>query len=152
MSTYFTMTGQITYQDRADFNNAVRFLQDNKWMDDKGFLHSEAMTHNLTETPNIDPIALVLTIPLFLYRNLGYKDNLNVLFKGGTGKVVWTSTDGCFEGGVVTEDKETHHDLEKWWDEQGDDGEPKPDPDEDIDGYTQWQQEVEEAFFDTYGD
>ena len=36
------------------------------------------------------------------------------LFANGNGKVVWASSDGEFEGGVIVDGKETVYNLDEW--------------------------------------
>jgi hypothetical protein len=169
MSTYFTIRGSLEYPNQAALDKVVAYLQNAGWMDEERFFVNE----NDERVPSdFDPhvSGLCLNIPWSHYRNLArgavgdraswgscdLEGPMTVLFQEGVGKVCWTSTDGIFAGGVITGDgvtaKETSYDLEKWWADQGEDGEETPDVDGDFDAYVQWQAEVESAFLEANGD
>ena len=153
MSTYCTIGGLIHYEKEEDFQAALAILKEG-WLDDEGYMLTED-EHRIDEVePSVDAVERDIFIPLFHYRNLGYV--LNDLFKGGKGKVIWTCTDGCFEGGVIVDGKETHYDLEKWAAEgenmEFEEDRTPPDVEKEFDDYCEWQGEVEQAFFEMMGD
>jgi len=111
MSTYITLQGQITYPHRPRFNDAVKALKNGQWMNADGCCIDEAGTVvGDGQDPDVDLDALTVTIPLSMYRNLGYI--LDELVKGCKDAwLVWTSTDGGYDGGVYKGEHETEHDL-----------------------------------------
>ena len=153
MSTYFTMAAEITCRDRAAFDSVVKFLDDAGWLADHKWFQTEHGSGALCaddrrEAGDLNPAELTITVPQAYYRNLAR--HADRLFAGGTGTLVWTSTDGMFSGGVVKDGVDTLQvaDLEKWWKEMGD-GEEAPSID-DAEKYCQWQTEVQEAFIEEH--
>ena len=92
MSFYATILGTIRYETRKAFNSAVGLLDDGSWLRD-GFILNE-IDRKISDQADVDAKALTIRIPFHLHRNL--TSRLDKLFIGGKGKVVWTSTDGCF--------------------------------------------------------
>ncbi|MFA5234791.1 MAG: hypothetical protein WC390_10360 [Sulfurimonas sp.] len=140
MSTYTTIQGEITYPDKSHLRDIVADLTAAGWMKDEKFIDE---CDNITdETTKSDINGLTLRIPYTLYRNLSYR--LDEIVKGTTGKIVWTCSDGCFEGGVYTDGVEKHFDLEEWAKEKEDS--IAPDINEDFENWSIWAQDVEQSF------
>ncbi|MGA2441928.1 MAG: hypothetical protein ABSH08_13300 [Tepidisphaeraceae bacterium] len=157
MSTYYAIAAIITYKNKTAFDKAFKFMNNDGegWIVDGQWFRSECDSGALfpdadDPTAQIDPEHLTITIPQAYYRGLA--SNAETLFAGATGKMVWTSTDGMFEGGVITAKDgvitEKSYDLEKWWKEQGN-NEAQPDED-DPDAVAEYQDEVQQAFLDTF--
>ena len=73
--------------------------------------------------------------------------HLDNLFANGNGKVVWASSDGEFEGGVIVDGKSTVYNLAKWAKSNGIKEPPHEDEDEDsID--PDFENEVIDAFME----
>ena len=81
--------------------------------------------------PDIDYKKLTIEIPWFWYHTLIM--HLDNLFTKGKGKVVWASSDGDFEGGVIVDGKETVYNLAEWAKSNGIEEPPHEDEDEDED-------------------
>ena len=79
--------------------------------------------------PDIDYKKLTIEIPWFSYHNLVM--HLDNLFANGNGKVVWASSDGEFEGGVIVDGKETVYNMTEWAKSNGIEEPPNEDEDED---------------------
>jgi hypothetical protein len=121
MSFYATIAGHATFPDDDSFNTAIKKLEEGKWLVREGdnIFFVDEMQEKISKEPNFDLTARQMEIPLSHYRNLSRM--LDVILPRTTGTVVWTSTDGCFQGGVFNDGVETiTNDLEKWWDEGGD--------------------------------
>ena len=146
MSFYATIQGQITYQNKEDFDKVVAFLRQNEWVKDDRFIGE---TENLVSGyKDINEKELTIAIPYGHYRNLARV--FNEIFKGGAGKIVATSTDGVFEGYVIIDGKETVYNLNDWAKENIET--KAPDYEEDFDAYCEWMTDVENAFFEQFGD
>ena len=148
MSFYAAISGSITYERREDFDAACRFLTENGWLEKNGLIDAAG---EVQEGTGVDRDKRSLNLGYcVVYRNLAC--DLAVLFQGGRGTVVWTSTDGCFDGGVVTDGKETLYDLERWAEEHL--GMTMPDLDESEDEHNAaWLDaalDVEDAFHERY--
>lgn len=144
MSCYCTISGFIRYEKQEDFDAALAVIE--SWYDmDYCTDECDERINDDTE-PDINRSARIITIPLFLHRNLGY--HLNEIWTGGKGRVVWTCTDGCFEAGYIIDGKETTFDLEKWAKENMEEENATPPNVEDFDAFCEWQAEVEQAFFE----
>ena len=151
MSFYATITGELSYKKQEDFDNALNVLEDEKWIKDGFFLdETDDFITDPEDDPNIDEENRVIYVPLSNYRNMvrlfipGSK-----ILEGSKGKIVWASTDGCFEGGVIIDGIEKLYSLEQWAKSQNMEGPPSI---EDFDNYCEWTNEVEEAFFDEHGE
>lgn len=142
MSQYCTVGGYIEYNSKDDFEKALNLLTEGGWVIGQNFV-SET-DDLLSEVPDIEN--QTITIPIYHYKNLA--GILDALFDGGTGNVVWTTTDGDFQGGVINEIGETLYNLEDWARKEMADEfmEFSEEPD-----YAEWQQEVEQAFFEDFG-
>jgi len=113
MSFYAAISGSITYERPEDFNTVCRFLTENGWLEKNGLIDAAG---GVQEETGVDRDKRSLNLGYcVVYRNLARY--LAVLFQGGRGTVVWTSTDGCFDGGVVTDGEETLYALERWAEE-----------------------------------
>ena len=146
MSFYATIEGVIQYSRQEDFDAAVKILADGQWLQE-GYLVAET-GGRISEDPDIDAGARRVSIPWALHRNLARVLGKGRLFRGGMGKVVWTSTDGTFEAGVIRDGEEQIYDLVEWG--RRNVGDP-PDVDQSPEAYVQWQGEVEQTFFDRFG-
>ena len=144
MSFYATIAGQIKYKKQEDYVAAKEFLEKGGWIDDEGYFVDEN-GFRISEEQNLG--SNQITIPTFHYRNLSYI--LNKPFIGGKGLVVWTSTDGCFQAGIIKNGVERCIDLEEWAKEQNLESPPeKFDNDQYWQDFSDWQQEIEMAFFE----
>lgn len=143
MSFYATIQGQIQYKTQEAFDAAVKLLADGGWIDAEENMVDECGTpiDNGPCAP-IDREHKVITFPLFHYRNLSRL--LNSLFIGGEGQVIWTSTDGCFDGGVIENGSETYYNLRDWAAKEG--LELVPEDTEDFDALCDNQQDIEQEF------
>ena len=105
--------------------------------------------------PDIDYKKLNIEIPWFSYHNLVmHLDNLFAKGKG-KGRVVWASSDGDFEGGVIIDGKETVYNLAEWAKINGIEEPPHEDEDEDEDEDgdsmdPEFESEVIDAFMEFY--
>jgi hypothetical protein len=141
MSFYATIQGSICYKNEADYEAAKAILVNGGWLNADGFILDETDNPiNESGVPNVEPHSI--SIPYSLHRNLTRV--LDQLFVGGKGTVVWTSTDGCFSGGVIVDGNETTYDLAQWAKENVE--EPAPNADDDFDDYCEWLAEVEDEF------
>ena len=155
MSTYFAVQGVVSYKEKADFDNAIKFLEESGYLQNKHIV--DECGDEITERDNVDTthVESSIEIPRFHYRNLGRY--LDKIMKNGTGKLIWTSTDGMFEGGVLIDGVETTYDLEEWNAENN--GETRP-VESDFDGedkeddyfenLIEWQSNIENNFFDHF--
>ena len=151
MSFYATITGEIRYAERADFDAAVAMLKNDGWLDEHGYFLDET-DERISTVAGVDPEAQTINIPLACHRNLACALGEDQLFKGGTGRAVWTSTDGCFSGGVIVDGEETCYDLSEWSKKHVlEAGESEPDADADFDKYVEYTSEVEEGFHNEFG-
>ena len=141
MSTYLTIEGEFIFPTKGKYEAAVALLQEGGWMDQDGYLLDETGDRRSDEA---DAVAETLTVnfPYGLYRNIG--PTLDLIIGGTTGLLVWTCTDGMFQGGVIRDGAEKTFDLEKWAKERN--LAAMPDPATDFDAYVEWQNEIEEAF------
>ena len=110
-------------------------------MDQDGFLLEETGGRR-SEEPDADLDSLTINFPYNLYRNVG--SVIDSIMVGTTGLLIWTCTDGMFQGGVIRDGEETTFDLEKWGKEHT--TTVMPDAATDFDKYVEWQAEIEEAF------
>lgn len=141
MSTYITLQGQITFANEDRREMVERALLRGGWMKD-GKIVDEAGSP-INDEPAFD--GMILTIPISLFRNIGYC--LGEFVKGcKMADLVWTSTDGQFQGGVFEGEKETTFDLEEYAKTLGDDLDTPPDPDTQRQEYVDWLAEVEHEF------
>jgi hypothetical protein len=144
MSTYATISGHLTYNQAVDYRKAIAMLEKDGWLVD-GYIVDE-LNRKIIDDPDIDDKLQEIRIPLYLHRNLC--GALDELFRGATGKIVWTSTDGMFNGGVIVDGKETHYDLDEW--AKMNIKETVPGVDKDFDRYCECQRQVEESFFEQF--
>lgn len=146
MSTYCTICGQLEYEDEDAFNLAAGVLQRGFWTDAEGWFVGED-GERIGNCPSVEPSTLTITIPCSLYRNLG--GVLDQLLFGSKHDIVWTCSDGCFEGGHIVDGKEVHFDFSESVDFLPIDEEDREAPDLELepDEYWDWQQMIEQAFF-----
>lgn len=157
MSFYATICGEIHYNQDKDFKRAFSFLKNNKWVNSDGYFVDECDTiiNNEDTLPNV--YRNYISIPLFHYRNLVRVLDDSKIVKGATGKIVWTSTDGCFVGGILTYNNgftEESFNLEKWGIEN-DWGKPPQEKDfkdseEYIESLNDYTSQIEQDFFEEY--
>jgi hypothetical protein len=155
MSFYATISARLSYEDDETSRRAVSLLEDNGYLGDEEIADwiVDETGERMTESPNIDRRERTIEIPLHLHRNLARLLDEQQLFRGATGKAVWTSTDGCFSGGVVVDGEESTYDLDEWAKEHVlEVGQSPPDPNEDLDAWVEYAEEVEQAFFQEFGD
>jgi hypothetical protein len=146
MSFYATIQGEITYQKKKDFSRIYKFLKKNKWIKDNRFIGETK--NSISGYKDIDEKEKIITIPYGHYRNLARI--FNKFFEGGEGRIIATSTDGCFEGYIIINGKETVYNLNDWAKENIEDD--PPDYEEDFDVYCEWMSKVENTFFEQFGD
>jgi hypothetical protein len=151
MSFYATIQGEIKYAKQEDFDAAVNLLEKNDYL--KGDFITDECGDVISDqySPDIDRKNLSINIPYALHRNLARFLENDKLFKGGTGEVVWTSTDGVFSAGVITKTSENDYheeatELTTWGRKFVDAN--VPDFEKDFDDFCVWQSAVESAFFD----
>jgi hypothetical protein len=132
MSFYATIQGEIRYEKNEDFVIARDFLRNNGYV---------------IENNMIDYVNKTIYIPYGYYKNLS--EYIVALFKGGVGRVIYTSSDGVLEGWVVIDGKEENYDLKKWAEETLEKKEI-PDPDKDFDAFCEWESRIEEDFHNYY--
>jgi len=158
MSFYATISGYLTYDNDEAFYRNVKLLEEGKWINDNGYFIDECdeSISQEEDDPDIDIDNRTIRIPYGFYRNLThffctktFDDKLGLLAES-KGKIVWTSTDGCFGGGVIVDGEEKVYELEKWNEENN--GEEAPDFEIDFDGYCDWQDEIANNFFETMDD
>ena len=143
MSFYATIQGEITFPTQERLDQAVNELTEDGWMKDGKFIDECGNIFDEQEQPDVQ--GLTLRIPFGLYRNLSRR--IDDLTQGTTGKVVYTSTDGCFEGGVWLDGVFTCYDLKLWARENmEEENSLPPDINDDFSAYCEWMSEVEMAF------
>ena len=145
MSQYLTAEGEFTFPNKEKYEAAVALLLEGGWMDKEGYLLDETEARR-SEEPDAVAATLTINFPFGLYRNIGAV--MDALREDSTGQFVWTCTDGIFSGGVIRDGHEESFDLEKWAKERG--LRAMPDPATDFDKYVEWQNEVEEAFLESF--
>lgn len=150
MSFYATIAGEIRYPNRDVFDKVVKLLTEGSWVEGRKFVdecNNVITDYQANALDDIRPEALVISIPFFCHRNLAR--HLEDVMHNATGLIIWSSTDGCFEGGILRDGVEKTFDLTKWAAEQKLD-EP-PDPEDTPDEYCEWMNEVEQEFHDWAG-
>ena len=147
MSFYATIQAELSYEKQEDFDKALDILRQGPWINDKGVFIDECDTP-LTEESTINSETREIDIPCFHYRNLSWF--LDDLVVGAKGWALWSSTDGCFEGGEYEEKDgklvETTVDLEEWAKEHVE--EPMPNNAEEPDEYCEWMSDVEQQWME----
>ena len=152
MSTYITLQGSLCFPDQVTFAAAVALLEDGGegWIQ-KGVFVDECKDPLTTpERPATYPDTREIVFPYGLYRNIGLV--VDQIYPGTTGTLVWTCTDGCFQGGVIDNGVETLTDLEQWAKESEMEkpNEPLIDDGGEFDRRADWMTEVEQAFNEEY--
>jgi len=147
MSVYITMNGSLQFPNTEALEKAVKLLTDGGWMKDRFMVDENGDKYGHEEDDLPDVNGLFLDLPFGLYRNFPIEH----LSPGTKGRVVWTCTDGEFQGCVISDGVETLYDLEKWGKEQKIEYEPEDGEDEPA-IQCEWQRLVEFAFMETFGD
>jgi hypothetical protein len=145
MSIYSMIEGSIVYESQEALDKALGFLRDRHWMNfDDQFINElgDVINGPMSKESNVE--GLTLTIPFFYYRNLSC--HIKELFVGGRGKVVWTSTNGDFQGGVETENGCKLYNLFDWAKENAE--EPTY---SNVHQMDKWMADVEQQFFEEFG-
>jgi len=145
MSVYITMQGDMTFPNKEAYDKAVGLLVEGGWMKE-GFLIDECgdkMGNTEDDFPAACSKSLSITFPFGLYRNIGAL--IDLIRKGTKGRIVWTTTDGGFQGGVISDGEEALTDLEKWGKEQKIEYQ-REDGESDAEANCQWANMVEFAF------
>jgi hypothetical protein len=139
MSTNATIQGLVTYKTKYRIREVVESLTENGWMKDSRFVegHSDSDVNGLT-----------LRIPYGCYRNLIRRLDF-IVHDCQCARIVWTSTDGMFHGGVFDGERETTYELSQW--AMDNIGKEPPNPDDDFQEYCEWMSEVENAFHGEFG-
>jgi hypothetical protein len=134
MSYYSNIQGEFYFETQEDFEKFKNNKSLKDWM----------------ESFEVDEKKREVKIPSDTYRNLGrYLDALET--SNMKGMVIWTSTDGGFEGGVIIDGESTNFELYDWASENYD--RDCPDGDDEDDNYDEvdeWMTEVVDAFVDSY--
>lgn len=116
MSTYVSCRGEIRYSNQADFDEVVRLLHDNHYIKYDYFVDEMGERIFDCPVPDISQVDLAIAIPIGHYRNLGYI--FNQILAKGNGEIVWATSDGQYQGGVMENDgngiTERLVDLVKW--------------------------------------
>lgn len=147
MSFYATIQGTVTYKDNESLMAVVDDLKKNGWLNDNGkFVDENGFVCLETDTPAF--AEKTLHIPCCHYRNLA--GQLDQITKDTTGTIVWSSTDGCFSGGVIEDGVEKTYDLKEWAIKNGDEEEDIPNQEEEFDAYLNWMDLVEQDFHATF--
>ena len=152
MSFYATIQGRINFPNQERLNMQVANLVERGYMVANSGDKNKTNYKFVDECDNIvnkqhdsDAEGLTLNIPLSLYRNLTRL--LCELTQETTCKFVWTSTDGCFDGGVIKNGTETTYDLIQWAKENmPEEDSDAPDFNQEFESYCDWMQEVEIEF------
>jgi len=148
MSFYATIQGEIIYPKKEQLLEAVEMLTKDGWLKNNRFVDEGGTPISDDEISDVKifPPNFTLSIPFACYRNLARV--LDVITKDTIGKVIWVSTDGCFEGGTFENGKEVAYDLTEYAKKNGiPPPADEPVTDEDWQRYADWQVEVEEWFF-----
>lgn len=122
MSFYATLQGFINYPDTESFDAMKKKLVDGGWVENDKFVDECGDIVLDSGQPDLDRETKSITVPLACYHNLS---RVKLFTNGAKGKLVGASTDGCFEGWVITDGNEETYDLDEWAEENID--EPKPD-------------------------
>lgn len=135
MSYYANIKGEFKFKKQEDFDKFLKNKELKPWMEDF----------------EIDSSTREVKINYDSYRNLGYKLG-EFVGSGMEGMIVWTSTDGMFEGGVVTNEEESTHDLNEWASEHYDVPEPEDDEEDEEKkaAHEEWVTDLMTAFMDHY--
>lgn len=146
MSFYATLNGTVTCHDKSAFTTILTRLELGGWIVNEQFVNEDG--EPVDDEKHVDHKHLQLTIPRAVYRNL---TRVNFFEHPTTNGWIWgSSTDGvelCWiDGPPKTMIPELPLTL------FGDD-EDKPDPDEDMDAYIDWQVEAADTFHgESYSD
>jgi hypothetical protein len=154
MSFYATLSGEIKFKDPAAFERIIQMLKDQEYINENNVFLDEC-GEEMGNGNVLLPMTIV--IPWGLYRN--FSRILDDIFdmEDVDGKIVGTSTDGCFDGWVLEKRNgvktSKDYNLNEWAkenDKENDNGEEIPD--EDSDDYVDWLNDVESDFHATVGD
>lgn len=144
MSFYATVQGDITFPTKEALDKVVQQFTDGGWMKDGNFIDDsgDAVTEGRSDIEG-----LTLYVPLATYNKLTW--HFNDLTEGASVfRLVWSSTDGCFEGGVLQDGhEEVAYDLKEWAKKNmPEEDEDEPDADYQPDEFCEWMNDVECAF------
>ena len=128
MGMHAEIFGKINYQNIESLKTAVKQLEKGGWIT-KDHFTDDCGNYIGDEMPDIDYKKLTIEIPWFSYHNLVM--HLVNLFANGNEKVVWASSDGEFEGGVIIDGKGTVYNLAEWARSNGIEEPPHEDEDKD---------------------
>ena len=146
MGMHAEICGKINYQNLESLKTAVKQLEKGGWIT-KDHFTDDSGNYIDDEMPDIDYKKLTIEIPWFWYHNLIM--HLDNLFAKGKGKVVWASSDGDFEGGVIVDGKETVSNLAEWAKSNGIEEPPNEDEDKNDDSIDpDFESEVLDAFME----
>ena len=90
---------------------------------------------------------LTIEIPLFCYKNL-HSSLRELIEKSPTHLIVWTSSDGIFEGGVFEDGNYVNYCLKNWGEKKGIKLPDEQDPD--IGKRAKMMKKIEELFFQEF--
>lgn len=149
MSVYATIRGELKFNSKESFEKAKAILEEGGWIEDSHW--RDEVGEDLG--PAYQEDQLRIEIPQFYHRNLLHiLDQLTAL--SSYYDILWASTDGMFDGGVISSGENTTVKLEEW---AKNNGIEKPDQMEDDQGgmsddALNWQEEVIQAFMEDPGD
>lgn len=110
MSFYATIAGEVSYPNKDAFDSIVKQLQEKQFLSEDGYFLDE-LGEKISEDPDVLEEHLFIQVPIHHYRNLA---RFNFFSPDATGTIVWTSTDGCFQGEVIEDNKGTLYKLKEW--------------------------------------
>ena len=146
MGMHAEICGKIHYQNLESLKTAVKRLEKGGRIT-KDHFTDDCGNYIGDEMPDIDYKKLTIESPWFWYHNLIM--HLDNLFAKGKGKVVWASSDGDFEGGVIVDGKETVSNLAEWAKSNGIEEPPNEDEDKNEDSIDpDFESEVLDAFME----
>jgi len=144
MGIFATIGGSITFHKSEDVRDVCDSLKtlgevndDGLWILGKDTGGPRALNEEL----------LTIEIPRFCYKNL-YSSIKDLIKKSPTHLIVWTSSDGIFEGGVFEDGSYVNYCLKNWGEKKGI---LLPDDlDLDIGKRAQLMEKIEDLFFEEF--
>tara|TARA_B100002052_G_C15562826_1_gene454256 strand:- start:53 stop:499 length:447 start_codon:yes stop_codon:yes gene_type:complete len=145
MGIFATIGGSIVFHDFDDVKCAFEKLktsgevtEDGMWILDKA---------EGSDLKAYSESLLTIDIPLFCYKNL-YASLRDLIVKSPTHLIVWTSSDGIFEGGVFEDGSYVNYCLKNWGAKKGIYLPDEQDPD--IGKRSEMMKKIEALFFEEF--
>ena len=145
MEIFATIGGSIIFHKVDEVRSACEKLKslgqisdDGKWILDKG---------EVTKFDAFDESLLTIEIPRFCYNNL-FSYLKDLLEKSPTHLIVWTTSDGIFEGGVYENGSYVNYCLKNWGEKKGIKLPDEQDPD--IGKRAKLMKKIEDLFFEEF--